>query len=443
MENHGQYANRGRSPSASVHSRNVSPSPHHGQHSPYQNPSAAGLMLDASTAGTGYPSNIAYTAAPPSSSLAPDLNNPDFYNNFLSATTSAQQHDNLAAQNDQFSSSFAATFQDQLDPSATLQDANYSNLINSNTNDYDFSQYASDNTGMQPAFDTSLLLDQQQQQQQQHNAQNAQLMGQGDMGQMGSPHNLLSPEHHSSPGNSHTSPPISSGPFYSPAHSRSASLDPMSAAYMSNHNQTQEWQSMLENPSFQSHRRAPSEHSDVSSVSHHSPYAGHHESFDALEGTSPSLGAQNDPVLYDNTLAMDSFTLSEQQQQGLSPHHSPYVSPQIPSQDISSDAFMLSGQQNMTQFPALSQDIYAGQPDDAILAGIQVPDMSGLDPNQMSNMVPPPSINVEFAPPSRVPSFGPGNENDFDALSPPSSKFTFFSNGFTSLTCARRITWTK
>lgn len=97
----------------------------------------------------------------------------------------------------------------------------------------------------------------------------------------------------------------------------------------------------------------------------------------------------------------------------------------------------------MTQFPALSQDIYAGQSDDAILAGIQVPDMSGLDPNQMSNMVPPPSINVEFAPPSRVPSFGPGNENDFDALSPPSSKFTLFSYGFTSLTCARRITWTK
>lgn len=420
MENHGQYANRGRSPSASVHSRNVSPSPHHGQHSPYHDPSAAGLMLDASTAGSGYQPNLAFTAAPSSSSLAPDSNNPDLYNSYLAATTSAQQHDNLAAQNDQFASSYAATFPDQLDQSATLQEANYSNLINPNSNDYDFTQYAvaGDNAAMQSAFDSSLLLDQQQQQ---HNTQNAQLMAQGDMSQMGSPNNLLSPEHHSSPGNSHTSPPISSGPFYSPGHSRSASLDPMSAAYMSNHNQAQEWQNMLENPSFQSHRRAPSEHSDVSSVSH-SPYAGHHESFDGLEGTSPSLGAQNDPVLYDNTLAMDSFTLSEQQQQGLSPHHSPYVSPQIPSQDINSDAFMLSGQQNMTQFPTLSHDIYTGQPDDAMLAGMQAPDMSGLDPNQMNNMVPPPSINVEFAPPSRVPSFGPGGENDFDALSPPSSK---------------------
>ena len=55
---------------------------------------------------------------------------------------------------------------------------------------------------------------------------------------------------------------------------------------MSKPNQAQEWQNMLEIPSFQSHRRAPSEHSDVSSVSH-SPYAGHHESFDALEGASP------------------------------------------------------------------------------------------------------------------------------------------------------------
>lgn len=362
MENHGQYANRGRSPSAGV------------------------------------------------------------YDNYLAASTSAQQHDNLTAQDDQFASSFAATFQGPLEASATLQDANYSNLINANPNDYDFTQYglAGDNAGMQSAFDSSLLLDQQQPQQQ-HNTQNAQLIGQVNMGQMGSSNNLLSPEHHSSPGNSHTSPPISSGPFYSPAHSRSASLDPMSAAYMSNPNQAQEWQNMLENPSFQSHRRAPSEHSEVSSVAH-SPYAGQHDSFDALEGTSPSLGAQNDPVLYDNTLAMDSFTLSEQQQQGLSPHHSPYVSPQIPSQDVNSDSFMLNGQQNLTQFPALSHDFYTGQPDDAMLAGMQAPDLSGLDPNQMSNMVPPPSINVEFAPPSRVPSFGPGGENDFDALSPPSSK---------------------
>ncbi|QGA13466.1 hypothetical protein EYB26_001116 [Talaromyces marneffei] len=424
MENHGQYANRGRSPSASVHSRNVSPSPHHGQHSPYHDPSAAGLMLDASTAGTGYQSNLTFTTAPPlSSSLAPDSNNPDLYNNFLTATTTSQQHDNLAAQNDQFASSFAATFQDQLDQSATHQDANYSNLLNPNPNDYDFTQYAvgGDNAVMQSAFDSSLLLDQQQQQQQQqqqHNTQNVQLMGQGDMTQMGSPNNLLSPEHHSSPGNSHTSPPISSGPFYSPGHSRSASLDPMSAAYMSNHNQAQDWKNMLENHSFQSHRRAPSEHSDVSSVAH-SPYAGHHESFDALDGASPSLGAQNDPVLYDNTLAMDSFTLSEQQQ-GLSPHHSPYISPQMPSQDITSDAFILSGQQNMTQFPTLPHDIFTVQPDDGMLAGTQAPDMSGLDANQMNNMVPPPSINVEFAPPSRMPSFGPGGENDFDALSPPS-----------------------
>lgn len=249
-------------------------------------------------------------------------------------------------------------------------------------------------------------------------------MNQSDIGgQLGSP-NLLSPEHHSSPSNNHASPPVpTSGPFYSPRHSRSASLDPMMAAYMSN--PSQEWQDMLENPAFQGHRRAPSEHSDVSSVSHHSPYGAQHESFEALDGTSPSLAAQNDPVLYDNNLGMDSFTLSEQQQQqhhqqGLSPNQSPYVSPQLPSQDVNNEAFLLGGQQNMTQFPPLSHDAYSGQPDEGAVLNIQVPSMGGVDMNQMNNMAPPPSINVEFAPPSRMPSFGPGN--DFDALSPPSRK---------------------
>jgi transcription factor CRZ1 len=414
MDGHGQYSNRGRSPSASVNSRNVSPSPHH---SPYHDAAAAGLMLDSSslvtTAGT-YP-NLTL----PSSLV--DANAYGVSNAFLAAPSHTSE--NLVPQNDQFSSSFAATFADQIEQSTAHHEGNYS-MLNANPADYDFSQYAAaaDNTGMQPNFDSSLLLDPQQQQSQQA-TQGAQLMSQGDMvGQMGSPH-LLSPEHHSSPGNSHTSPPITSGPFYSPGRSRSASLDPMSAAYMGN--PAQEWQGMLENPAFQSHRRAPSEHSDVSSVSHHSPYMGQQESFEALDGASPSLAAQNDPILYDNTLAMDGFTLSEQQQQlhqqGLSPNHSPYISPQLPSQDLNNEAFILSGQQNMTQFPVLAHDAYQGPPGDGAIATMQAPN---IDMGQMNNnMAPPPSINVEFAPPSRVPSFGPGNENDFDALSPPSRKW--------------------
>jgi hypothetical protein len=36
----------------------------------------------------------------------------------------------------------------------------------------------------------------------------------------------------------------------------------------------------------------------------------------------------------------------------------------------------------------------------------------------------PPSINVEFAPPSRTSSFDPAFNGDHDALSPPSSKLS-------------------
>lgn len=413
MESQHPYSsNRGRSPSGSVHSRNVSPSPH--ASSPYHDSSAAGLMLD--------PSSLVTTAGafPPNLTLA--SNNPDPYgvnaNAFLAAPSHTSAHpENIVAQNDQFSSSFAASFADQLEQTSAHHEGNYGNLLNANPANYDFTQYtaAQDNTGLQPNFDTSLLLDPQQQSQQP--TQGAQLMGQSDMvGQMGSPH-LLSPEHHSSPGNSHTSPPVTSGPFYSPQHSRSASLDPMSAAFMGN--PSQEWQGMLENAAFQGHRRAPSEHSDVSSVSH-SPYMGQQETFETLDGTSPSLAAQNDPVLYDNALGMDGFTLSEQQQQqrqqGLSPNHSPYMAPHLPSQDVNSESFLLSGQQNLTQFPTIPHDAYSGPPGDGVM---QAPTMTVADMNQMNNMAPPPSINVEFAPPSRMPSFGPGNENDFDALSPP------------------------
>lgn len=414
MDAHGQFSNRGRSPSAGVKSRTVSPSPH----APYQDlagiSSTPGLSLDpatmASTAGA-FP-DVSYTAAMPDSTGGADAYAVN--QSYLTAQQHPSPHsDNAFAQTQQYSPSFAASFSNQLEQSSGHQDENFSNLLHSNPTDFDFTQYPTDATGVATNYDPSLLQSQQSQ-------QGNQLMNTGDItGQMGSPH-LLAPEHHSSPGNSHTSPPS----FYSPQHSRHTSLDPVSAAFMTNQPQA-DWQGMLGNPAFQGHRRAPSEHSDVSSVSHHSPYTGHQESFETVDGTSPSLVAQNDPVLYENALGIEAFTLSEQQQQqqqqqGLSPGHSPYVSPQLSSQDIGNDGLYLASQQNTTQFPAMPNDIYQGSNEGVM----QAPDLHVTD-SQLSNMAPPPAINVEFAPPSRMPSFGPGNDADFDGLSPPSRKFLF------------------
>ncbi|KAH8697158.1 hypothetical protein BGW36DRAFT_358963 [Talaromyces proteolyticus] len=412
MEGHSPYSNRSRSPSASVNNRNVSPSPH----APFHDVNA--ISLDPSMiSATGTFSDVSYASALPESTGTEPfaVNN----NSFLAAQHPSPHSDNAFVHNQQFSSSFAASFSNQLEQSSGHQEENFSNLLHSNPTDFDFTQYPTDNTGVSSNFESSLLLDPQQQTQQ--SSQGTQLMNSGDLsGQMGSPH-LLTPEHRSSPGNSHTSPPVASPPFYSPQHSRHTSLDPVSAAYMTSQSQT-DWQGMLGNPAFQGHRRAPSEHSDVSSVSHHSPYTGQQESFETVDGTSPSLVAQNDPILYDNALGIEAFTLSEQQQQqqqGLSPRHSPFVSPQIPSQDVSNEGFFLAGQQATTQFPAMPTDIYAA-PNEGVMANMQAQDLQSADGGQLNNMGPPPSINVEFAPPSRIPSFGPGNDADFDGLSPPS-----------------------
>jgi hypothetical protein len=338
--------------------------------------------------------------------------------NLAQSSQTSPPADHVFHQNQRYSPSFAASFVNQLEQSSAQREENFSSLLNSNPTDFDFSQYPPDNNGGTGTFESSLLLDPQQQSQANNNSINpADLVS-----RMSSPH-LLNPEHHSSPGNSHATPPVSSAQFYSPRHSRHTSLDPVSAAYMTSQSQA-DWQGVLSNPAFQVHRRTPSEHSDVSSASH-SPFMGQQDSFDNVEGNpSPLLSAQTESGLYENALGIESFTLSEQQQQqqqpGLSPAHSPYVSPQILPQgmgDMGNDGFYLSAQQTGNQFPSVSNEMYVGSND-----------RGGLDMAQMAQMAPPPSINVEFAPPARVPSFGPGSENDFDALSPPSSRK--FSDGF-------------
>lgn len=158
-----------------------------------------------------------------------------------------------------------------------------------------------------------------------------------------------------------------------------------------------------------------------------------HESFDGVENSNPSplLAAQNDPGLYDNTLGIESFTLSEQQQQrpqqlqSFSPAHSPYLSPQLmPSQ----------GQEMIPNIPYISAPTNA---DDSNPQFPNAPDMFGngidamgnlqMDIGQASQMAPP-SINVELAPPSKSPTIGLSKTNDIDSLSPPPRGLSLFSH---------------
>lgn len=225
----------------------------------------------------------------------------------------------------------------------------------------------------------------------------------------------------------HSTPNFQQSPFNDQsARPRSESLDPASAAYPRNGSgYGNQWAC---GQSFQTHRRQPSDtYSDISTHSAQaSPYLGAVDSFDV----SPMLGAQ-DPALFDNALGLSQFSLSDGQlsqshvSPGQSPHISPNIMPQFPQQPLpeytplnnfgySTDpmgqnmAFSDSYQNNVSEpFPQLST---ANSPGDFGQADVMSP----------------PEINIDFAPPSRQPSFGPpatiaGQE---DALSPPErSKF--------------------
>jgi hypothetical protein len=419
MDPQDQLHGRGRSPSVGIQnhslSRSVSPHPQ------YQDLST--------TTATSF-SVASYQTSLPGSTSAETYN---FTNAYLTPAqishTSPPPPEQAFAQNQQYSHAFEASFVNQLEQSSGQREENFSNLLNSNPTEFDFSLYPADNSGASSEFDPSLVLDPQQHVQQ-FSQQANHAINPADLSTMSSPHNaasphLLTPEQHPSPGHHHTSPPVTtSTSFFSPQHSRQTSLDPVSAAYMTS--QPQDWQGMLGNAPFQGHRRAASEHSDVSSAAH-SPYMAQQGSFEGVDNNpSPLLAAENDPSLYDNALGFESFSLSEQQQQhhGYSPAHSPYMSPQTVSShigDVGNEPLFLSGQQTSTQFPSLPVDLYVGSGEDA-MNNVQPGGTDLSELGHAAQMAPPPSINVELAPPSRMPSFGPGKEADFDALIPPSRK---------------------
>lgn len=225
------------------------------------------------------------------------------------------------------------------------------------------------------------------------------------------PPNLLPPESTSPRGGS---PAPHQGPIYSPNHSRHTSLDPSSAIFP--HGQLPpDWSNMQ----FQGHRRAPSEHSDVSSSVTPSPFLAQ-DGFDAFDqNPSPMLAAQQDQ-LYQDALGIERFTLSDPQQR-ISPGHSPFVSPRMSPQP----GLGLPQENNFMLSPDLRSfgggpgpEIYTGQPDDFSQFGVR---HGSGDLGQAAQMAPP-EINVEYAPNTRQTGFEPSRpETDLDALSPPES----------------------
>lgn len=259
--------------------------------------------------------------------------------------------------------------------------------------------------------------------------------------------NMSSPQNHlATPPNLMSLDPLSSSGqapspqqrLYSPNHSRQVSLEPASAAFMHGQQPT-DWTGML-GAAFQQRRRAPSEHSEVSSVTP-SPFLPQQDSFETYDqGHSPMLKPQQDSSLYqDAAFGIERFSLADQQQQqqkqqqhqhqhqqrrGMSPGQSPYISPQMSPhhQGLGISQENPFGILNSTEI----SNQFSGGPGPQIYNGQSEPDFSNFrlkhetsDMGQAAQMAPP-EINVELAPPSRQQHFELHNtENDLDALSPP------------------------
>ena len=238
------------------------------------------------------------------------------------------------------------------------------------------------------------------------------------------PPNLLPPNaQHSEP----TSPFTNPGQQWSPNHSRQASLDPQAAFTNGNQSSQPEW-NMMQGPQFQRHRRAPSEHSDlghsdVSSSVAPSPFMAQPDNFDNFDQqASPMMRPQQENQTYDGSLGIESFTLSDPQNQRNSPRHSPFVSPMMspqPGLGAAQDSnFMLQPEmQNNFNNGGSPRDTFPNPTEQFP----QFPPEARLGSNDygQADAMAPPEINVEFAGPQPSVMERPRYESEFDALSPP------------------------
>jgi hypothetical protein len=242
------------------------------------------------------------------------------------------------------------------------------------------------------------------------------------------PPHLLSPAmHRQSSGSPHGSPAMQQSGFQapSPRHSRNTSLDPSSAAYPQQL-QRNEWGGM----GFNQHRRQPSDaHSDVSSSAHPSPYLGNSDSFDHGDHHSPLLGAQQDPVMYNDVMPLGNFSISENSPSYISPAHSPAISPRLlPQQQHQLPAFTSTDNFGMMNSYAPPMDQYGNSHHGLPMfpnQGEAFPTLNqqtNMDYNGNGEAMSPPEINIQLAPPSRQASFEPPKPDGIDpsgALSPP------------------------
>jgi len=206
----------------------------------------------------------------------------------------------------------------------------------------------------------------------------------------------------------------------------SESLDPLSAAFPhGNMNGSNPWDS---GAAFRIHRRAPSD--TISEISSHSaqtsPYMSNLDGFDySAQHVSPLVQPQFDQPLFADSLSFNQFSLNDPSalQAHISPGHSPLVSPQIPTPQMPLPEFSSSDNFGITadlggQFGATNLNGYDMMPSF---------DQQGMGLNNTSvgisgeaDTMSPPEINIDFAPPSRQPSFRDNQNRGFgDALSPP------------------------
>jgi hypothetical protein len=299
--------------------------------------------------------------------------------------------------------------QEEPSPFAPPQRSFTQELLSSNFNEGDFSLYPtpgqSDQFGEQSFFmnDPSQAAG---------NINPAELEMPSPPNHSATPPGLLPPGTRT-PSSAHQSPSFNQGAFQpSPGHSRNASLGPESAAFPQGHQQ--EWSMMA--PQFTTHRRTPSEFSDVSVHSaSHSPNLGHHDAFEPIEQQRSPMQQPQDH-LYQEVLGIQNFSLSDQipsPHRGLSPAHSPAISPRLVPQQMAgpNNNFMLGLNNGFGQ----PQGMYgqSGQESFPQMHG------NGMDMGQAPLMAPP-TIEVEFAPASRQNSFEPPKPSlDQDALTPP------------------------
>lgn len=181
--------------------------------------------------------------------------------------------------------------------------------------------------------------------------------------------NMASPQSHHSPNSAQHSPSFSQHhQFSSPhVHSRNVSLGPEAALLPG---QMNEWSGAQ----FTNHRRAPSEYSDVSSVTH-SPNVVAHDNFDDGIGHSPLQRASNGSM-YQEVLGIGSFSIGDH---GRSPSHSPAISPRIGPQHLPDIPYQASPNPNY-MYPTIQE------PSGSFVG-------TGQDMSQMA-----PAINIDFAP---------------------------------------------